>query len=91
MVVGTESYVCDQLPKLPEEPPPIGDYANPLTNAFEQPAVVAAGAAGRAVVLTPRAMARASIVGATGSHVPRDWRMDRDSENFVEKPNLEMH
>ena len=25
VVVGTESYVCDQLPKLPEEPPPIGD------------------------------------------------------------------
>ena len=22
VVVGTESYVCDQLPKLPEEPPP---------------------------------------------------------------------
>jgi len=29
VVVGTESYVCDQLPKLPEEPPPIGDCANP--------------------------------------------------------------
>ena len=28
VVVGTESYVCDQLPKLPEEPPPIGDCAN---------------------------------------------------------------
>ena len=27
VVVGTESYVCDQLPKLPEEPPPIGDCA----------------------------------------------------------------
>jgi hypothetical protein len=25
VVVGTESYVCDQLPKLPEDPPPIGD------------------------------------------------------------------
>jgi hypothetical protein len=23
VVVGTESYVCDQLPKLPEEPPPL--------------------------------------------------------------------
>ena len=30
VVVGTESYVCDQLPKLPEEPPPIGDCASPL-------------------------------------------------------------
>jgi hypothetical protein len=29
VVVGTESYVCDQLPKLPEEPPPIGDCADP--------------------------------------------------------------
>ena len=29
VVVGTESYVCDQLPKLPEEPPPIGDCAGP--------------------------------------------------------------
>ena len=29
VVVGTESYVCDQLPKLPEEPPPIGDCAAP--------------------------------------------------------------
>ena len=29
VVVGTESYVCDQLPKLPEEPPPIGDCACP--------------------------------------------------------------
>ena len=29
VVVGTESYVCDQLPKLPEEPPPIGDCAIP--------------------------------------------------------------
>ena len=29
VVVGTESYVCDQLPKLPEEPPPIGDCAPP--------------------------------------------------------------
>ena len=28
VVVGTESYVCDQLPKLPEEPPPIGDCAD---------------------------------------------------------------
>ena len=28
VVVGTESYVCDQLPKLPEEPPPIGDCAS---------------------------------------------------------------
>ena len=28
VVVGTESYVCDQLPKLPEEPPPIGDCIN---------------------------------------------------------------
>ena len=27
VVVGNESYVCDQLPKLPEEPPPIGDCA----------------------------------------------------------------
>jgi hypothetical protein len=30
VVVGTESYVCDQLPKLPEEPPPIGDCAHNL-------------------------------------------------------------
>ena len=28
VLVGTESYVCDQLPKLPEEPPPIGDCAD---------------------------------------------------------------
>ena len=33
VVVGTESYVCDQLPKLPEEPPPIGDCANPGWNS----------------------------------------------------------
>jgi hypothetical protein len=38
VVVGTESYVCDQLPKLPEEPPPIGDCARlgpRLTAMFE--------------------------------------------------------
>ena len=27
VVVGTESYVCDQLPKLPEEPPPRSEPA----------------------------------------------------------------
>ena len=31
VVVGTESYVCDQLPKLPEEPPPIGDCISLLS------------------------------------------------------------
>ena len=34
VVVGTESYVCDQLPKLPEEPPPIGDCASVPTTSY---------------------------------------------------------
>ena len=34
VVVGTESYVCDQLPKLPEEPPPIGDCASSLASCL---------------------------------------------------------
>ena len=38
VVVGTESYVCDQLPKLPEEPPPIGDCAALLVVSFFSPA-----------------------------------------------------
>ena len=33
VVVGTESYVCDQLPKLPEEPPPIGDCAKSVVTS----------------------------------------------------------
>ena len=32
VVVGTESYVCDQLPKLPEEPPPISMYVTLRTS-----------------------------------------------------------
>jgi hypothetical protein len=46
VVVGTESYVCDQLPKLPEEPPPIGDCAT-LTSLW----IHCADATGRARVI----------------------------------------
>jgi hypothetical protein len=36
VVVDTESYtyVCKQLPKLSEEPPPIGLYQSPLQRKF---------------------------------------------------------